>query len=363
MLEESRRLDGLSLAEVAELVGASFEGDDPTRVIHSVAPLESATLADVSLFDDRANRAALATTEAAAVIVSPDFGGGAGRSRLLSSEPQRAFAVLAQELWRRTHIPPPGIASSAEVDPGADVGAGVHIGPGCRIGPGVRIERGATLHGGVSLAGGATVGEETTLCANVCVGAGCRIGARCFLHPGVVVGFEYRQSPHSGGAPGKSPSTGVVVIEDDVEIGPNSVVERGERKETRICHRVRLGALVMVGHDSVVGPRAELVSMVGLAGDVEVGADAILLGQVGVTSRARIGARSVVLAKSGVAGGVPSDACYAGIIARPRHEWLKAQAALRRLPQQLERLAGLERRIEARLELLGEPRQEERHVR
>ena len=157
-----------------------------------------------------------------------------------------------------------------------------------------------------------------------------RVGAGCVVHSGAVVGYAYRPTPPGAGGLTKPPSYGGVVLGDGVEIGPNAVIEEGERQPTTIAAGARVGSLSHVGHDCSIGQGAELVAMVGLASEVTVGAEAMLMGQVGVTGGVRVGDRAVVFGKSGVIGHVPDDGRYMGSPAWPRGEWLRAQARLRR---------------------------------
>lgn len=212
------------------------------------------------------------------------------------------------------------------------------VSPRCVVEDGARVGAGAVLHPHVVIGAGARVGAGTTLSAGVVVAPGVVIGERCLLHPGVVLGFRYR--PERRTVPTAPADPHRLVVEDDVEIGPNTVVESGQRETTWIGCGAVLGGQVFLGHDCVIGAGAHLVSMVGLAGGVAVGEQALLCGQVGVTGNARIGDRAVVFAHSGVTGNVPDDGRYLGFPARPRQSWLRAQA----LPRLVERL---QRRIEA----------------
>ena len=352
----------MTLAEAALLTGAVLEGE-PDRLITGVAPADEAGPADVCLVDwteghDRDT--CLVATKAAAAIVAPDYRAPRpGINLLRVPGPHQAFLVLGLELWRRYHVLPPGVDPSAHIDPLTRLGDDVHVGPHCVLGAGAGIGPRAVLHPGVVVSPWAEVGESTILHARVFVGPSVRIGRNCIIHPGAVIGFSYRPYPVGADAPVKPPSAGGVVIEDNVEIGPNSVVETGESRPTRIGRGAKIGALVMVGHDCVIGPRAELVSMVGLAGGAEVGPAALLLGQVGVAGRAHVGERSVVLAQSGVTKDVPPGVEYMGCPARPRLQWLRAQAAVSGLPGWIKRVSALERKV-AKLTSGGESPTEKR---
>jgi UDP-3-O-[3-hydroxymyristoyl] glucosamine N-acyltransferase len=336
-------LEELTLAEAARICGAELEGD-ADAVVSSVAPLELATAGDLTFYDGRQDADLVSSTKAAAVVVPRTFPARASRgaSLLRADGPQSAFLTLVRALWERRQAPPPGVAASASVHPEARLGDHVHLGESCTVGARAEIGAGAVLHPGVSIGAAASVGAGTVVQANATVGPGVRIGERCLIHAGAVIGFAYRPTGLSQGS-GQAVSYGGVRIEDEVEIGPSSVVEDGEERPTTICRGAKLGAAVVVGHDCVIGPEAELVAMVGLAGGVHVGAQALLFGQVGVRGDARIGERAIVYAKSGVTGDVPPDSRYLGIPARPRDEAMEVLSALKALPSLAARVAELER--------------------
>jgi UDP-3-O-[3-hydroxymyristoyl] glucosamine N-acyltransferase len=339
-------LEELTLVEAARICGAELEGD-PDGAFSSAASLELASTGDLTFYDGRQDGDLVSSTKAAAVVVPRTFAARAGGPSLLRSNgPQLAFSTLVRALWERRQSPPPGVAPSASVHPEARLGERVHLGERCTVGAGAEIGAGAVVHPGAAIGAAASVGAGTIVQANATIGPGVRIGERCLIHAGAVIGFAYRPTGLAEGA-GQAVSYGGVRIEDEAEIGPNSVVEDGERRPTTICRGAKLGAAVVVGHDCVIGPEAELVAMVGLAGGVQVGAQALLFGQVGVRGDARIGERAIVYAKSGVSGDIPPDAQYYGYPARPRDE---ARAILREvsaLPRLAERVAELERAVQA----------------
>jgi UDP-3-O-[3-hydroxymyristoyl] glucosamine N-acyltransferase len=322
----------LTLAEAARVAGATLEGD-PGRRVWFGARLQDATPEALSFFDGRQSAGLLCGTRAGAIVVPVDLAAGTpappGASLLRSLAPHRSFMAVVRTLWERRSLPPPGMATTARVHPAARVSPEAYVGDGCVVGAGAEVGAGAALHANVVVGDLAVIGAGTMLGAGAVVGPGVRVGARCVVHSGVRLGFAFRPTaPGSGGA-SKPASFGGVVVGDEVEIGPNAVIEEGESEPTVIADRVKIGALACVGHDCSIGPGAELVAMVGLASEVRVGADAMLMGQVGVTNGVRIGDRAVVFGHSGVIGHVPDDGAYMGYPAWPRNEWLRAQAKLR----------------------------------
>lgn len=328
-------LHALTLAEAAEIAGASLEGD-PERRIWFGARLEDAPPEALSFFDGRQPAGLLARTRAGAVLIpetAPAADGwrtGSGAALLRTAAPHRSFMTVVSALWERRARPPAGVAPTARVHPAARVSEDAYLADGCVIGAGAEIGPGVAVHANAVVGDMAVIGPGTVLGAAAVVGPGVRIGTGCVVHSGAVVGYAYRPAPTGTSGLTKPPSYGGVVLEDGTEIGPNAVIEAGERQPTTIAAGTRVGSLSHVGHDCSIGRGAELVAMVGLASEVTVGDEAMLMGQVGVTGGVRVGDRAVVFGKSGVIGHVPDDGRYMGNPAWPRDEWLRAQARLRR---------------------------------
>jgi UDP-3-O-[3-hydroxymyristoyl] glucosamine N-acyltransferase len=323
-------LHALTLAEAAEVAEATLEGDPGQRVWFG-ARLEDATPEALSFFDGRQPAEMLGRTRAGAVVVPEQLvAGPPGAALLRSVAPQRSFMAVVGALWERRALPPAGVAGTASVHPAAVVSPDAYLGDGCVVGAGAEVGAGAALHANSVVGDLAVVGPGTVLGAGAVVGPGVRVGARCVVHSGARLGFAYRPTPPGSSGLTKPASFGGIVVGDEVEIGPNAVVEEGEREPTTIANGARIGGLAYVGHDCSIGPGAELVAMVGLASGVQVGAEALLMGQVGVAGGVRIGDRAVVFGKSGVIGHVPDDGLYMGYPAWPRSDWLRVQATLRR---------------------------------
>lgn len=337
--------DQLSLGEVARLTGCSLLGN-PDRQIRFLAHPEHAAGADLTFLDARFEPALLRDSRAAVLLPQAMAEALLMKDVIVSPAPQQAFLQVARELWRRHAYPPATVDASALIDPEARIEAGCHIGPHCVVQRGAWIGAGSALHANSVIGSGARIGAGSCIGINVTIGPGTVMGARCVIHAGAVVGFAY--SPmRSAQADSQPPNYAPVVMGDDVEIGPNCVVESGEMRPTLISDGVHVGALGMVGHDSHIGRGARLVAMVGLAGESRIGEQALLLGQVGVGSRSSVGDRAVVLAKSGVDRDIPADTIATGIPARSRKEWLPALAALRSLPRLAQRMRALQLRIDS----------------
>ena len=336
--------DQLTLAEVARLTGARLQGE-PGREVRALAHPEHAAAADLTFLDGRYAPSLLAGTRAAVFVpesMAPEL---AALDVLIVPSPQQAFLQVARELWRRHAYPPPSIAASAVLEPEVHIGAGSPVGAHCVLQRGAWVGEGCALHPNAVVGAGARIGAGSSIGPNATIGPGVVIGERCVIHAGAVLGFAYAPllTMRHGAQP---PNYAPVVLGDEVEIGPGCVVECGETRPTLIRDGVQVGALGMVGHDTVIERGARLVAMVGLAGESRIGEDALLLGQVGVGSRSSVGDRAVVLAKSGVDRDIPAGTVATGIPARSRTEWLPALAAMRSLPKLAQRLRALQRRIQ-----------------
>ena len=245
--------------------------------------------------------------------------------------------------------PTPGIDPTARLGPGCELGAGVTIGPFVVLGRGVRLGDRCRLGEGVSLGDGVTVGEDTRMDARVVCYPGARIGRRVVLKAGAVIGGDGFGYLSRGSGHERIPHVGACVIEDDVEIGSNSCVDRGSLDDTVVGRGTKVDNLVHVGHNVRIGERCLLMAGVGVAGSTHLGNDVILAGHVGVTDHLTIGDRAQVAAKSAVIGNVPAGSVFSGHPARPNRQVLRAQAALYRLAPIVGELESLvaERRRDA----------------
>ena len=321
----------LTAQAVADLVGGRLLGDG-ALVVRRVGPLDRSGPDAVSFAVSGRYAADLRDTRAGLVLVPEALAGapaGAG-ARVVVADPYRALVRVIGVLFPPAAVPP-------GVDPSARIGAGCRLGPDVTIGPFALLGRGVSLGArtrvaeGVSLGDGVVVGDDTVIGPRVVCYPGCRIGSRVILKAGAVIGgdgFGYLPGPdgHS-----RIPHLGGCVLEDEVEVGSNSCVDRGSIDDTVIGRGTKLDNLVQVGHNVRIGVRCLLMAGVGVAGSTRVGDGAILAGHVGVTDHLVIGAGARVAAKSAVFGDVAPGTAISGHPARPHRQFLRAQAALYRL--------------------------------
>ncbi len=335
----------MTLQELTSRLGCRLEGDGRLEVIR-VAGLEHAGPGDLTFLANPKYAAALTATKATAVIVG-DGVTGAPCAVLRTSNPYLAFARAAQALLPDTR-PAPGVHPLASVAPDATLGDEVSVGAFAVVGAGARIGDRTIIHPHVVIGPGVEIGPDCLLHAHVSIREHCRVGARVVLQDGAVIGSDgFGFARREDGSHEKIPQSACVVIEDDVEIGAHSAVDRPAVGETRIQSGTKIDNLVQVAHGVVVGRNVLLAAQVGIAGSTVIEDGVMLGGQVGVTGHIRLGKGAVASAQSGVTNSLEPGAFVTGYPAVPNLEWRKASVVFRRLPELKKRVAELEARLAA----------------
>ena len=292
------------LAELAARVGGEVVGDGELR-LEGVAALEDATPAQVSFLSNRKYRRAFEASRAGAVVVEPEEQVPAGRTVLRVRNAYLAFAKLTT-LFHPPREALPEVAPGAVVHPSARVHPSAQIMPLASVGPGAQVGARAILHPGVQIGEGARVGDDCLLYPNVVVREQCVLGARVIVQAGAVVGsdgFGFAFDPEGDGRGPRHytvPQIGIVVVEDDVEIGANTCVDRATLGVTRIGRGTKIDNLVQIAHNVEVGPLSLLVSQVGISGSTKLGMGVVVAGQAGIVGHLTIGDGARIAAQSGV---------------------------------------------------------------
>lgn len=323
------------LQDLAQKVGAQLaEGADPDRLVHDVKPLLEASAHDLSFFDNRKYLPQLQATRAAACLVAPAFADRVpkGTAVLLSEAPYRAFALALYNFYPEALTPKAAMAASGEpaLHPTAKVEEGAMIEPGAVIGREAQIGRGTTV------AAGAVIGYRVAVGRGCYIGPGASVthalvGDRVILHAGVRIGQD--GFGFAMGAKGhlKVPQVGRVIIQDDVEIGANSCVDRGALKDTVIGEGTKIDNLVQIGHNVVIGRHCVIVGQTGISGSTILGDFVVMGGQSGAVGHIKIGSGAQIAGGSHPKDDVPAGARMGGTPAVPMLEYGRQIAALKRL--------------------------------
>ena len=330
----------MKLRELAERLECRLEGDGDIDIVR-VAGIQDAAAGDVTFLANPKYEKLLSTTRASAVIVR-DGGPSAPCAVLRARDPYLAFAravgLFAPE-WR----PAPGVHALAAVAADARLGAEVAIGAFAAIGEGARIGDRTIVFPNVTVGPGTRIGSDCVIHSNVAIRERVTIGDRVILQNGVVIGADgYGFVRRGDGSHEKIPQAATVVIEDDVELGANTTVDRPAVGETRIRAGTKIDNLVMIGHGVSVGRNVLMAAQVGIAGSTEIGDDVVFGGQVGVGGHLTIGRGAIAVGQSGVTNSLDPQAMVAGYPAIDSREWRKASVIFRRLPELKRRLERLE---------------------
>jgi len=358
----------LSLAELAERIGARVVAGGSAadalarassageRLCEGVVSLEQAGPAHCAFYANPRYKKELLATRAGAVIVSEDDARlvPAHAARLVAAQPYVAFAK-ASALFHPAPQAIPGIAPGAVVHPDAQVDPTAQLLPGASVGPGARIGPRTILREGVHVLAHARVGADCLLHSGAVVRERCIVGDRVILQPNCVIGsdgfgfaFDLEGDPErSGPMHRKVPQAGIVRVEDDVEVGACTCVDRATLGETVIGRGVKIDNLVQIAHNVQIGPLSLLVAQCGISGSTTLGAGVVLAGQVGVVGHLHVGDGARVGAQSGVARDVADGATMSGSPAIEHREWLRLSASLPKLAEALREVKRLEARVAA----------------
>jgi UDP-3-O-[3-hydroxymyristoyl] glucosamine N-acyltransferase len=346
----------MKLREIAERLGCQLEGDGDVE-IHRVAGIDRAGQGDLTFLAHQKYISKFAKTRASAVIVAPDVLAREATAALLrTDQPYLAFA-RAVALLMPSAPPPAGLDAHSSIAPDAKLGPDVAIGPFVVVGAGAVIGARTVVYPNVVVGPGTIVGEDCVIHSQVSIRDRVVIGNRVVIQDGSVLGSEgFGFAKQPDGTHLKIPQRAGIVIEDDVEIGANTTIDRPAIGETRIGAGTKIDNLVQVGHGVTVGRRVLFAAQVGIAGSCVIGDDVVLAGQVGVANHVRLGNRVLATAQTGIPNSVDDGSYISGYPAIDHMEWLKSSAVYRQLPALRKRVVALEQRIAELEEKLAECR-------
>jgi UDP-3-O-[3-hydroxymyristoyl] glucosamine N-acyltransferase len=346
----------LKLREIAERLHCRLEGAAGDPEIVRVAGIERAQPGDLTFLANPRYHALLKTTRASAVILGLDDASGAPCAVLRSDNPRLSFAQ-AVSLFGRAAPPAKGIDRLTSIAKDASIGPEVSIGPFVTIGAGASIGARTTIYPHVVIGPGARIGDDCIVHAHVSVREDVVIGNRVVLQDGAVIGSDgFGFVKQADGSYLKIPQYASVVIEDDVEIGANTTIDRPSVGETRVSAGAKIDNLVQIGHGVSIGRRTLLAAQVGIAGSTVVEEDVTLAGQVGVSGHLRIGKGVVATAQTGIPNSLDAGEFVSGYPAIANRDWLRSSAVFRQLPTLKKRILQLERLVAELEEKLTECR-------
>lgn len=339
----------MTLKEIADFVGAELvDCEDPLGSISMLMPIEAARKGAISFITGQKYASKLASSDATALICPPEMKSMPHNAALLLHEsPRLAFTLLMQRWF---HVEPQwdGVHASAIVDPTAQISSAVSLGANCVIGRQAKIGERVKIFPGVVLGDEAVIGDDSIIHANVTIYKGCKIGKKVILHSGVVIGGDgFGFEPNlKAGRHEKIPHLGHVVIEDEVEIGANSTVDRAVFGQTRIGRGTKIDNLVQIAHNVEIGQGCLIAAQCGLAGSVKIGNFVVLAGQVGVVGHVTIGDQVEVGGQSAVTRSVLAGTKILGSPAFEGSFAKRVYATLRRLPEIRKTVRRLQKRLE-----------------
>jgi UDP-3-O-[3-hydroxymyristoyl] glucosamine N-acyltransferase len=335
----------MKLSELASLTSARTEEHSTDIEITGAAGLDDAGPGQITFLANPRYTPRVNSTQASAIYLAEDTRIDRDLPVLRAKNPYLAY-TRALRLFHRETRQAPFIHESAVVDPSAKIATDVWIGACSVIGPSSEIAEGVRIHPNVTIYENVTVGRDTIIHSGSVIRERSQLGERVIVHNNVVVGcdgFGYAKDEERRWL--KIPQTGRVVIEDDVEIGAGTTMDRASVGESRIGRGTKIDNLVQIGHSCTVGEDTLLCAQVGLAGSSHIGNRVILAGQAGVAGHLTIGDDVVITAKSATSHDVPAGKVISGIPAFDNREWLRSTAAFRRLGEMQRTIRELEKRI------------------
>jgi UDP-3-O-[3-hydroxymyristoyl] glucosamine N-acyltransferase len=335
--------------EIAAIVSPLRSAGATTAKVRDIASLADAEGGDLSFLGNPKYKAEVATTRASVVLLPPDYQGQPGANQLFlfvenpSAALARICARIEQALWPK---PAAGVHPTAFVAPGATVAPTATVGPLCVVEAGAAVGAGSVLQASVFLGRNAQVGENCWIMPGCVIAAECVLGRRVRLQPGVVVGSDGFGYEQVNGRHEKVPQVGVVIIEDDVEIGANSALDRARFSRTVIGEGTKIDNLVQVGHNVIIGRHCLLCAQVGISGSTNLEDYVVLGGQAGVGGHITLGRGTKAGGQTGIASDTPPKSYLNGTPALPYLLERRLQVLHQRLPDLFKRVEFLEQKLE-----------------
>ena len=336
--------------QIAELVGAKLVRDSGDIEITDVASLTDALKNDLSFFANKKFFEQLKVTGAGAVLIPAECPTDAvpeSAAVLIVENPSAAFSKVAEKMRPERPEPKMGVHPAAVIDNSVKLNRdAVSIGPGVCIETGAEIGDGSVIGANTYIGHGVKIGRDCHLYANVSVREWCELRDRVVLHHGVVVGADGFGYELVDGCQKKVDQIGHVLLENDVEVGANSTIDRARFGRTWLKEGVKIDNLVQIGHNCVIGKHTVICALTGLAGSSIIGEYVTIAAQSGVAGHIKVGDRSVIMARGGVTKSLPGDDYYFGYPAQPASVARREAVAMRNIPAMSKRIKALERKLD-----------------
>ena len=337
----------MKISEIAREIGVRVDGNPDSEII-GIGKIEEAKAGEITFLANPKYEKYVATTRASAVIVSENF--KTNRKDIVflrAKDPYVAFVFALKKMMPSHELLPVGVNQSAYISPNAIVGEDVRVGALASILDNAKIGSRTIIFPGCVIGDGAEVGDDSILYSNVTIYGEMKIGNRVIIHSGTVIGSDgFGFAPKDDGTYDKIPQLGVVVVEDDVEIGSNCSIDRATLGETKICRGVKIDNLVQVAHNVVIGENTVIASQSGISGSTKIGKHCMIGGQVGFAGHLEIADNTNFGAQSGVAKSIKeAGKTYFGYPAKELKETLKIWAASEMLPKIIREFTELQQKV------------------
>lgn len=338
-----RKQQSLSVVEISRLVNGELVGDG-NLMIHGANRLDEAQPGEMAFIASAKYLRSAALSHASALIVYPEFTDPA-KTFIRVQDPYTAFLKVVAYLNPKREALASGIHATAIIGADTNLGKDVAIGPYVVIGRACTIGARVQIYPGTVIADGVEIGDDTVIYANVTIREDVQVGRRVILHPGVVLGadgFGFRQV---NGAIEKIPQLGYVILEDDVEIGANTTIDRAVVGATRIGKGSKLDNLIQVGHNVVIGQQTLIAAQTGISGSCKIGNGVLMGGQVGLADHVTIGDRAILGAQAGITKEVAPGVMVSGYPAREHFRAKREEAVIRKLPEIWKMIQALQKQM------------------
>lgn len=331
-------------AEIADLVGGKLEGDPSVRVT-GVAGIRDAQPGHVSFLEHPRYVDALKCTQASVLLLSSEIEAPPGKVVIRVAHPSQAFGKLVESISPKPITFPKGIHPKAHVSPSSKVNPTASIGPFAVIEDGAEVGANTVIGAGCYIGHEAKIGDNCFFYSNITIRERCTVGNRVIIHPGAVVGSDGFGYDLVGGKYKKIPQVGIVQIDDDVELGANTTIDRGRFGKTWIKSGVKIDNLVQVAHNVIINENTAIAAQAGISGSTIIGKNVRIAGQVGIVGHIHVGDGSILGAQSGVNHDVPEGQFMFGYPAQEHKEAMKTHANIRRLPYLVAKVRKLEEQL------------------